>query len=446
MNQSVIVVGGGLAGLVAGYRLQQAGHDVQVLEADESVGGWAQSLTQDGFGLERGPHSYRGQSPTLHALASELEIPLCTPEDAGIRWIGRGGQRFQLPRSPLGLIFSPLLSIAGRLRLLTEPFRQKGHDPEESVSHFFRRRIGAEAAQVLIGSMVGGIHATHPDRLGIADAFPQLWQMEQQHGSLFRGMLAMRRERKGQTSGLYAPMDGMGAFGQALAQRLGDAVQTGARVVGLTRHAHRWRVHMDDQTMEADHVVLATPVHVTAALLETVAPETAQLLAQVESSSLALVHRYGLIGGDSVPSGFGVLFAPEDGRQTLGILFGSRQFPHRIPNPEAWSLVSFHPIEVRSSQEPSFWEDLATSQAAERLDFSHVAIGSRVELLHRAIPVLAPGHLKRMRAAAALLKNAPGLTLAGSYLLGVSLECAVQSGEQAASEMLNSMPALMKVS
>ena len=75
MNQSVIVVGGGLAGLVAGYRLQQAGHDVSGAGGRKVGGGGPKALTQDGFGLERGPHSYRGQSPTLHALASRTGDP-----------------------------------------------------------------------------------------------------------------------------------------------------------------------------------------------------------------------------------------------------------------------------------------------------------------------------------------------------------------------------------
>ena len=77
-----MVIGGGLAGLVAAFRLQQSGQDVLLLEAEKSVGGWAQSWTQDGFGLERGPHSYRGQSEALHALVDELEIETCSPQDS----------------------------------------------------------------------------------------------------------------------------------------------------------------------------------------------------------------------------------------------------------------------------------------------------------------------------------------------------------------------------
>ena len=36
---SIVVVGGGAAGLVCGWRLQRAGHDVEVLERESDVGG-----------------------------------------------------------------------------------------------------------------------------------------------------------------------------------------------------------------------------------------------------------------------------------------------------------------------------------------------------------------------------------------------------------------------
>ena len=54
----------------------------------------------------------------------------------------------------------------------------------------------------------------------------------------------------------------------------------------------------------------------------------------------------------------------------------------------------------------------------------------------RAIPVLGPGHLDRMQKAQEFLPGIDGLVLAGSYLKGVSLECAVESGEQAARALM----------
>ena len=247
-----------------------------------------------------------------------------------------------------------MLSIAGRLRLLTEPFRQKGHDPEESVSHFFRRRIGAEAAQVLIGSMVAEFMPPILTGWVLRMRFHKFGKWNSNMVRCFGECWAMRRERTGQPTGLYAPMDGMGAIRTDLGATTWRCGSHGARVVGLTRHAHRWRVHLNDHTMEAENVVLATPVHVTAELLKAVAPETAQLLGQVESSSLALVHRYGLIGGDAVPSGiWGFYLRRKRGGRHWEFSLVRVSFRIESPIQEGWSLVSFHPLEAKS-QEPSF--------------------------------------------------------------------------------------------
>ncbi len=54
----VIVVGAGLSGLVAAYELVRAGHDVQVVEASNAIGGRAQTLREpfdDGLIAETGP-------------------------------------------------------------------------------------------------------------------------------------------------------------------------------------------------------------------------------------------------------------------------------------------------------------------------------------------------------------------------------------------------------
>jgi oxygen-dependent protoporphyrinogen oxidase len=426
----VVVIGGGVAGLVTAWRLQQAGRSVQLLEAKEGVGGWARTRTVDGFQLEDGPNSFRGQAQALHALVEELEIELCTPEDVGVRWISRRGRAFQLPRSPLGLFFCSLLSIRGRLRILLEPFIRRGRDPHETVLSFFSRRLGSEAALVLVGSMVGGIHGTDPARLGMADAFPQIWALEREHRSLLIGLLRSRRT----SAGIFAPRAGMGEIARVLAQQLGDAVIRQARVEGLEPIPGGWRVRLADRAIEASQVVLATPVHVAARLLEASLPDAAQLLGQVQCSSLALVHRLGLGGGGELPRGFGILIAPDSPRDTLGILFVSRQHPYRVPSPGAWSLASIHPLDAERSQEE--WAELAASETAALLDFGHEASQVHVQVLPQAIPVLAPGHLERMHEVQALLLAADGPVLAGSYLQGISMECAVQSGEDAARQLL----------
>ena len=98
-----------------------------------------------------------------------------------------------------------LLSLRGKLRLLAEPLGPKAPAGEESIHNFAARRIGAEAASVMVGSMVSGIFAGDAHRLSLKACFPKMWELEHQHGSLVKALIATRKSRKpGDASGAPA--------------------------------------------------------------------------------------------------------------------------------------------------------------------------------------------------------------------------------------------------
>jgi UDP-galactopyranose mutase len=55
-EQRIVILGGGLAGLAAGFGLGRGEHDFTIYEAGERAGGVARSVTQDGFVFDHGPH------------------------------------------------------------------------------------------------------------------------------------------------------------------------------------------------------------------------------------------------------------------------------------------------------------------------------------------------------------------------------------------------------
>ncbi|HET8634940.1 MAG TPA: FAD-dependent oxidoreductase, partial [Gemmatimonadales bacterium] len=120
LRPDAIVVGAGVAGLTAAVELRRAGRVVQVLEASGRIGGLAQSERHQGFLVERGPASLSQPSPEVTALLELVGLwprrisPL--PVTAN-RWTVRGGRLVPIPRSPLQLLRSPLLSPRGKLRL-----------------------------------------------------------------------------------------------------------------------------------------------------------------------------------------------------------------------------------------------------------------------------------------------------------------------------------------
>ncbi len=66
--QSVVVIGGGLAGLSAAWRLKEAGAAVRLVEQSARVGGVVGSHQVDGYLFERGPTTVPAASPTLSRL------------------------------------------------------------------------------------------------------------------------------------------------------------------------------------------------------------------------------------------------------------------------------------------------------------------------------------------------------------------------------------------
>ena len=160
----IAVVGGGLAGLTAARALVAAGIDVQVFEASARPGGVIETTQVDGFVREHAASSFLG-GPARGALAlcKELGVPVVPASPrARRRWIYIDGKLRALPRNPIELVRSDLLTWRGKLDLLREPFRG-GRDPaeagDESMHAFAARRLGAEAARAIVAPFVTGVFA-----------------------------------------------------------------------------------------------------------------------------------------------------------------------------------------------------------------------------------------------------------------------------------------------
>jgi protoporphyrinogen oxidase len=70
--QTTLVLGGGPAGLTAGYLLAQAGRDVVVFEAESQVGGLAKTVERDGYRFDLGGHRFFTKAAEVEALWHEI--------------------------------------------------------------------------------------------------------------------------------------------------------------------------------------------------------------------------------------------------------------------------------------------------------------------------------------------------------------------------------------
>ena len=126
-----IVVGAGIAGLVAARDLSRAGADVTILESERRPGGVIVTERRDGFIVEGGPDGFLASEPELPALAAALGVG-----DRLVAQLARGSSRWT------GKEFEPLeeggaaalLGIDARGASLAAGFRSFAGGMQEIVA------------------------------------------------------------------------------------------------------------------------------------------------------------------------------------------------------------------------------------------------------------------------------------------------------------------------
>ncbi len=338
----LVVCGGGISGLALAYLARARGvGDVVVVEAESRPGGKIQTEWVDGFCCEWGPQGFLDNVPETLALVAGLGLggELVRADDgAGDRFIARDGRLRKVPLSPPAFLTSDVLSLPGRLRVLLEPFQRRGAD-EESVFTFAARRIGREAAEVLVDAMVTGVYAGDPAQLSLPATFPKMRAMEREYGSLVRAMLARRRNGGGGPAGPGGTLTtlrlGMQQLTDALANALGARVRLGARVERVTPGEGGFAVRLGDGSeLAAKQVAVAMPPGAAARALAALLPAGAVAALQgIPYAKVAVV-----MTGYRAPRpfrhparGFGFLVPGRERRRILGSIFCDATFPAQAP-------------------------------------------------------------------------------------------------------------------
>ncbi len=122
MNEDVVIVGAGLAGLACARTLHAAGIGVQILEASDGVGGRVRSDHVDGFILDRGFQILLTAYPELERWFALDRLELRRFQPGATIWTGSDfrtvGDPLRSPRDLPSTVFAPIGSIADKLRLL----------------------------------------------------------------------------------------------------------------------------------------------------------------------------------------------------------------------------------------------------------------------------------------------------------------------------------------
>jgi oxygen-dependent protoporphyrinogen oxidase len=440
---------------------------VTVVEGTGRPGGVLASCRDDGWLVERSADNVLAARPEAVAMIERLGLDAMLVGVApavrrALVWHrGRGlpapaGFRLLAPGSVAGILRTPLLSAAGRLRVLAERFvpsrrRRDGALDDESLESFAVRRLGREAFDRLVQPLAAGIWTADPARLGMAAACPEFFAMERDAGSLWAGERArLRRALEPAAAGVrYGQFvtlrDGMETLPTTLAEHLrrqGASFVT-ARATALRQAPSGWHVALESAEgpaapATARAVVLAVPASSAARLLRPLDAGLADDLAGIDYAGSAIVS-LGYARGDVAHplDAAGMVVPRVAGRRALAVSFSSSKFPGRAP--EGHVLVR---VFLGGALDPGVLDLNDQALAALARTEMERLIGARgrpklerVDRWHEVMPQYHVGHVARVERIAVAVTRHAGLAIAGAAYHGVGIPQVIASGQAAAARI-----------
>ncbi len=445
----VAVLGGGITGLAAAWYLRQAGVPVVLFEAAGRCGGAIASWREEGWLHEGGPNSLLEGSDDWGALLADLglgERRMYAADAAKHRYVLKADRAEAVPTSPGQFLASRLFSWRAKLQLAGEIFRPRGtalcDEHDETVAEFTLRRLGREFLDYAVDPLVGGVYAGDPDRLSVRHAFPRLYALERDEGSLIWGAIRRRQRTAGPAGRIFSFPEGLQELPDAMAQRLGECLRLRTRVQAVRRRSDAWEVEAEaggaTRREAFSAVVCALPAHVLAAIAfeGPAGLKSLATLASIEQPPVASVFTgYRRVDVAHSLDGFGLLVPRVEHRGILGTLFSSTLFPRRAPAGHV-ALTTF----VGGARQPELAgrdDEGLVSLVREELAAILGARGTpafvRVHRHARSIPQYVAGFDRFEAACLRAEGSAPGLHIGGNSRDGISLSACLASGRRLAS-------------
>jgi oxygen-dependent protoporphyrinogen oxidase len=469
----VAVIGGGIAGLAAAFRLREVAAareiplEVTLFESGTRIGGALDTIRRDGFVIETGADSFLSEKPAAVKLAERLGLTgelIGTQEQFRKTYVVRAGRLVEIPEGFSLLaptFFGPLLNSRlfspwGKLRIMMEPLipRRRG-DGDESLAAFVTRRLGRETLLRVAQPLAGGIYTADPARLSVGATMPRFVEMERQYGSVIRGLRAAARTRSAQARGtsgarwsLFLSFKrGMRTLVDALSARLEGCIRCGAEIVSLARNnggvsdnGRAWTVGVaDGAAFEAHAVVCAAPAYAAATLIRPHNEKLAAILAGMNYASAATVNMaFRAADFPQMPRSFGFVVPAAEDYKIIAGSFSSMKFAGRAP--EGMILARVFLGGALQSEMMKLGDDEMIAAAREEfaalLGVTEEPVFAYVQRWPASMPQFAVGHLERVTEIEREAANVPGLALAGAFLRGVGIPDCIRSGEEAAESVI----------
>lgn len=479
-TRRVVIVGGGVSGLSTAWLLDEKATEagipthITVLEAANRFGGKVRTDTVDGYGdkpfiIEAGPDSFLTQKPWALRLARKIGLDkdiLGTNDKVRNIFVLSKGRPVKLPEGVLlvvptkiwPFVMSPLISIWGKLRMgmdLILPAKKDNTD--EALGDFVRRRLGQEALDMIAEPLMAGIYNAEVDKQSILATFPRFREVEQQHGSLIRGMISQKAKApsappapgdKTRVSMFVSFKQGTEAFTTALVASLlpksNITLRTSCPVnaINMKQHGAGYSITLyDGNVIEADDIVLTCPAKVAATLVEKLAEPAAKLLAEIRYVSTGAMAVGVKVSDIQKPiHGFGIVVPSSENRPINAITVASTKFDHRAPDGYALLRVFFGGARSPKTMDLSDAEieKMVIAQLQDLVGLSGSPVFTRIQRWDAANPQYDVHHLDLCDKIDSSLPS--GIWVTGCSYRGVGMPDCVYQSELLVERMLTKHP------
>ncbi|MXP22325.1 protoporphyrinogen oxidase [Gordonia sp. HNM0687] len=464
MTRRIAIVGGGISGLTAAYRLRRAlGDDTEIdlFDSGAHMGGLLRTADVGGRMVDVGAEAFVVRRPEALGLVRELGLEDRIVSPTARRPAVWSDDRLHPLPAPavMGIpasaeVVAGLADAGDLARMADEADRplswRVGED--RSIGDLVADRFGPSVVARSVDPMLGGVYASLSRDIGVREAVPALVdQLDGGAASLTAAVDAVQAAGAGATGPVFGTLvGGYRVLVDALIASAGIVPRAGATVNSVHERADGWTVGVCDETpVDYDGVVLAVPAGVAGALLSEEHPDVGGALCDVPRAS-SMVVSIALEPGTPLPDHSGVLVATDAGLRAKAFTFSSQKWAHLSGDGG--------PVSVRASfgrygapvptpaEEPEVDQRIRV-QACEDLD--RVCAAAGVEAPSRRIldvetyrwngglPVYRPGHLAAM---STVQRARPRrLVLAGSAYAGVGVPACIGQAGRAAADLIDEL-------
>lgn len=476
-QKRAIVIGGGITGLAAGYRLKNEAEKrgipltVTILEASSRVGGVIRTEHRDGFIIEHGPDAFISTKPWAKALCEELSI-----DD---KFIGTNSQMrrsfviqnsklhpvpegfyMMAPGSFFPFIKSPIFSWHGKLRILGDLFiSPRSNIDDESVADFVRRRLGTEAFERMAQPMIGGIYTSDAENLSLKATFPRFLEMEREYGSIIKALIAQKRKASQTSRATSGPRyslflsftKGMQILVDTLSDQLNGCIRLNSKVHTIQQNQAEctWKVLLDNdddnkESLETDLLCIALPAPRTSQILANISTIAEKLNAIPYTSSATVNMAFRREDISHPLNGMGFVVPIKEQLNLIGCSFSSVKFENRAPENQVLlrAFVAKNLSECNNPVNSSQTDiaSLALNDVSRILGIKEKPIFSIVSQHSQAMAQYQVGHQKIVSDINKLTRDLKGIVFAGNAYNGIGIPDCIHSGDQAALTLLDSIP------